>query len=162
MAAYDLTTIIKIYQGSDGRATGALYAELGKLGQAGIVAVNLFRATKCSERAKVYRGGGYKGAAYDRKAWSINNLCAALTKDAEALGIRWGWSVDAEMKVTGDPHYHVVYCDIPTGQISFHSDVRGEGPNYSGRWDGVRGHGPSRICNWIDRLFQEHADAPAR
>ena len=41
-----------IYHGSDGAATTAYYNELSKRGPIGLVAVNLFRASKCSARAK--------------------------------------------------------------------------------------------------------------
>jgi hypothetical protein len=43
-----------IYHGSNGALTVDLYARLEALGPAGIVAMNLFRAAKASERAKVY------------------------------------------------------------------------------------------------------------
>jgi hypothetical protein len=46
-----LDDLVRIYEGSDGKATIALYQQLSVLGPAGIVAVNLFRAQKCSARA---------------------------------------------------------------------------------------------------------------
>lgn len=48
---------ITVFEGSDGELTKTYYAELSKRGPIGEVAMNLFRAQKCSERAKVYRGG---------------------------------------------------------------------------------------------------------
>ena len=74
--------VISIYQGSNGEATKALYAQLESMGPHGVIAMNLFRACKCSERAKVYRGRGYRDEAYRRKQWSMDNLCEALTKHA--------------------------------------------------------------------------------
>ena len=73
----------EIYYGSDGESTKALYARLWKLGPVGVIAVNLFRACKCSERAKQYHGGirgkgSYRSMAYERKQWSI----AALQRQA--------------------------------------------------------------------------------
>src|ERR1700676_464322 len=62
----DLATILSIYAGSNGDATKALYASLEKRGPVGLIALNLFRACKASERAKIYRGRSYKGAAYDK------------------------------------------------------------------------------------------------
>jgi hypothetical protein len=145
-----LADVIRVYQGSNGDATQALYARLAALGPIGDVAVNLFRAQKSSERAKVYRGGGYRGKAYDRKQWSMDNLCAALTEHAPALGVTWGWGLDK-----GTPVYeHVLYVDLPTGQVSFHTATRGIGPNYPGEWDGVPGHSPDRILRWCGRLLE--------
>lgn len=146
----DLATILRVYLGSDGEATKALYAELERLGEIGVVAMNLFRACKASERAKVYRGRNYRGAAYDKKAWSMNNLCSSLSM---MDGITWGWGVDERAKSRNDPYQHVLYIDIPTGQVSFHTDVRGAGPDYEGQWDGVRQAGVDRICRWTARLF---------
>jgi hypothetical protein len=58
-----------------GEATKALYARLEACGVQGFLAVQLFRACKSSERAKVYRGGNRQGSyrrqAYDRKQWSL-------------------------------------------------------------------------------------------
>lgn len=69
--------IIRIYSGSDGAATRALYAQLEQLGPRGLLAVNLLRAQKCSERAKQYRGGNgngsYRDQAYRRKQWSMDS-----------------------------------------------------------------------------------------
>lgn len=147
----DLATIKAIYDGSDGEATKALYARLEAIGPAGVVALNVFRAQKCSSRAKGYRGRQYRNAAYDRKQWSMDNLCAALIVHAQALGIRWGWAFDAEQ-----PRYKIVlYIELPTGQVSFHSATRGEGPDYPGEWDGMLGAAPGRICQWIERLLRD-------
>ena len=51
-----------IYEGSNGDATRALYEHLQTLGPAGVIALNLFRAQKCSTRAKLYRGGNGRGS----------------------------------------------------------------------------------------------------
>jgi hypothetical protein len=105
-----LAEVIRIYQGSDGDATRALYTRLEALGIAGEIAVNVFRATKASERAKVYRGGGYRGMAYDRKQWAMANLCQALAGHAAEADIAWGWGEDP-----ATPAYsHVLYVDLPT------------------------------------------------
>lgn len=154
---YDIAAILQIYQGSNGEATTALYRTLESMGTAGTVATNLFRACKASERAKVYRGSSYRGAAYDKKQWSMNNLCATLVRDAEGLGIVWGWGVDDKARNRCDPHFHVLYIDLPTGQVSFHSGERGQGPDYVKAWDGVKGVSADRICRWTARLFQTEA-----
>jgi len=153
--------IWKIYEGSDGAATKALYDRLTALGPAGVVAVNAFRANKCSARAKKYRGGNSKGRyrdqAYETKQWSINNLAKVCQQHAEPLGLRWGWKVDQAER---GPHNQVFYLDLPTGQISFHTAPRGDGPNYPGEWDGVRGASPDRICRWVAKLLAD-AKVPA-
>lgn len=141
--------VYKIYEGSDGKATQALYDHLGTFGPVGIVAVNLFRASKCSARAKVYRGRGYRDAAYGRKEWSIKNLCQTLKENAEPLGIGYGWKIDPKQ----DLHKWVFYVDIPTGQVSFHTDRRGDGPDYAGDWDGALGLSAQRIVVWTQRII---------
>jgi hypothetical protein len=157
MTSLDRAAVYRIYLGSDGEATKALYAELETRGPAGGVAVNLFRACKASERAKVYRGGGYRGRAYDKKQWSMDNLCTALDARAAVLEITWGWAEDPEQPV----HRHVLYVDLPTGQVSLHTAARGAGPDYTAPWDGVRGQGADRICRWIGRLLSERAEVRA-
>jgi len=142
--------VMCIYSGSDGNATRDLYAHLKTFGATGEIAINLFRAQKCSERAKVYRGGGYRGAAFERKQWSIDNLCKALTEHAATLGFGWGWGLDDKT-----PHFpHVLYVELPTGQVSFHSPVRGLGPDYPRGWDGIPNQSVDRIVRWIGRVLE--------
>ncbi len=143
-----------IYHGSDGEATKLLYSQLSALGPLGVVAMNLFRACKCSERAKVYRGGirgqgSYRRMAYDRKQWSIGNLCTTLAEHAAGLGIVWGWKEDPATI----NYPWVLYLDLPTGQVSFHSQFRGTGPNYPCDWDGQRGASPQRVIDFCRRLW---------
>jgi hypothetical protein len=135
-----------IYKGSDGEATKRLYAALDACGPLGQLATALFRAQKCSERAKVYRGGGYRGKAYDRKSWSMGIVCALLTEHGEALGIKWGWKQDGRV-VFGERPSWVLYVDTPEGQISFHSPNRGSGPEYAGEWDGRVGASVQRVID---------------
>jgi hypothetical protein len=142
----------EVYLGSDGEVTKRFYAELEKFGPLGLVAMNLFRARKCSERAKKYRGGNahgrFKAQAYERKQWSMGLLCEVLAQHGEALGFRWGWREDPRQ------HYvpWVLYVDIPQGQVSFHSPARGGGPDYTRPWDGQIDASPDRIiwfCNAV-------------
>lgn len=144
--------VLAIYEGSDGEATKRLYQRLEALGPVGHVAVNLFRAHKSSARAKVYRGGGYRGLAYERKGWAMDNLVAILAEQAAELGIRWGWGEDAAQEY----HRWVLYVDVPTGQVSFHTERRGGGPDYPAAWDGERNTGATRICRWISQLLEPH------
>jgi hypothetical protein len=146
----DIGDVLRIYRGSDGDATAALYRDLEALGPVGAVAVNLFRACKASERAKTYRRD-FSREAYGRKQWAMDNLCNALTEHAAVIGDRWGWGVDDKQPV----HRHVLYIDLPTGQVSFHSAVRGRGPDYAGAWDGRPAQSADRICRWLGRLFAD-------
>lgn len=149
---YDLDAVLAVYAGSSGDDTKALYAALEKLGVPGVVAMNLFRACKASERAKEYRGR-YKRAAYEKKQWSIDNLCTALLA-RPVEGISFGWAIDERMRASGAPHFNVLYVDTWFGQISFHSDTRGAGPDYGGQWDGMKGVATGRVCRLVAVLFQ--------
>lgn len=151
----NLIDVLKVYEGSKGDDTLALYARLNQLGAVGQVAVNLFRAQKSSSRAKVYRGGGYRGKAYDRKQWSMDNLTTILAEHAEACGIRWGWGEDSAQEF----HCWVLYVELPTGQVSFHTSTRGAGPDYSSEWDRIRDASAGRICRWISDLLTEKVEA---
>lgn len=144
--------VMVIYEGSNGDATKAMYNDLQALGPVGIIAMNLFRAQKCSARAKLYRRGGYKGLAYDRKSWSLGLLCEALAQYSN-LGITWGWGTDDALKARGEENYHVLYLDLPTGQVSFHNGSRKAGPDYSGKWDGVPRASPERVCRFVADVF---------
>ncbi len=161
-----LAGVIEVYNGSNGEATKALYETMSANGPAGVIATNVFRAVKCSARAKVYRGGNghgsYRDQAYERKQWSIRNLCEALRMDASlVLSGGWGWGIDEQLRAEGSPHYHVLYVDLPTGQVSFHTDQRESGPDYGKPWDGVRGKGPERVCRWCADILEGWAHWPA-
>lgn len=156
MNAAAFSAVTNVYNGSDGDATKALYSRLERFGPAGTIAVNLLRANKNSERAKKYRGGirgqgSYRGMAYERKSWAMSELAKALTQHGQACGIIWGWGIDHAQ----DYHNIVLYVDLPTGQVSFHTDRRGAGPDYPGKWDGVRGVSPQRVCAYAARILSE-------
>lgn len=142
-----LIDVMETYDGSDAERTRGLYAELEALGPTGVVAMNLFRAQKASERAKAYRGRGHKGAAYDKKQWSMSNLCDVLS--AHDVGLQWGWGLDPVQAV----HRNVLYVNLPTGQVSFHSEWRSRGPDYPGLWDGKREASADRIVRWVTLLL---------
>ena len=149
--------VAAVYNGSNGDLTLDLYRRLNALGPIGNIAVNVFRAQKASERAKVYRGGtggqSYRSMAYEKKRWSMTTLCEALTKHS-ALGIRWGWAVDPNQEV----HRHILYVDLPTGQVSWHTDQRAAGPDYPGEWDRAVGSAPNRICAWVAQFLEGETD----
>lgn len=159
-----MVRVAEAYNGSNGDVTLALFADLQALPRpGGAIAVNLFRAHKGSARAKKYRGGvrgrgSYKKMAYGKKGWAMDNLCKILATDAESCGIaRWGWARDEKREY----HADVLYIDLPTGQVSFHTEGRGEGPNYPGQWDGVKNAGAGRIIRWIAMLLAPPTPAEA-
>lgn len=145
-----LTTI---YFGSDADATRMLYTALASHGPIGEIGLNLFRAHKASARAKGYRGGNgkrsYREMAYDRKNWSMGQLAEILASNAADLGLVWGWGEDLGQTW----HSVVLFVEIPTGQVSFHTNLRGPGPTYEKGWDGTRGAGVERICGWCARIL---------
>lgn len=149
-----LTEITAVYTGSDGEATRALYAKLEAIGPSGAIAMNLFRACKASARAKVY-SRRFRGSAYDKKQWSMDNLCRVLLADDQT--IVWGWGRDE--KTVG--FENVLYVDLPEGQVSFHTDRRGDGPDYPGEWDGVRDRSAARICRFCADLITGFEQRPA-
>lgn len=144
-----------IYYASDGQATTQLYKRLERLGPKGIVALNLFRAQKASARAKVYRGGrngeSFKSMAYSRKRWSIENLCKALLEHGKSIGVRFGWGKDKDEAYAS----WVFFVDLPTGQVSFHSPDKFEGPTYDKDWDGVKGASISRIVAYCESVLND-------
>lgn len=150
-----LSHVMTVYCGSDADATRALYERLGKLGSQGLIAVNLLRAQKSSSRAKIYRGGGFRGKAYDKKQWAMGQLCDELARlGALEHGLTWGWQQDPRAPV----YKWVLYIDLPNGQVSFHSPTRGDGPDYLRSWDGVPQASAARICTFAATLLHQHEE----
>jgi hypothetical protein len=137
-----------IFNQQNGDVTKAYYAEMNARGLPGQLAVALFRAQKRSTAAKRYKGRKFTAAAYDVKNWSLSEVCRVLTTmQAFESAPRWGWKRDPRT-----PGYEwVLYCDLPTGQCSFHSASRLSGPDYTGEWDGM-GMSRERICRYCDMV----------
>jgi hypothetical protein len=121
-----------VYCGSNGVATRAYYRFLGSTGLPGRIAAQLMRCQKASSRAKQYRGGttmaSYRDLAYARKGECLKALCALLSEQEE---VAWGWNEDPETEIAP----HVLYVELPTGQVSFHSDQAFSDKRYAGEWD---------------------------
>jgi hypothetical protein len=130
---------------------------LESLGPAGLIAAFAFRVQQASDEAKdhiEHRFNAQTGAEYGRAAsrdaygsknWAMQRLYFALVDYADQLGITWGWRSDPKTP----SHPHVLYIDLPTGQVSFHAEHRGHGPDYPAEWDGtydIR----DRIQRWVD------------
>lgn len=143
--------VIIAFEGSDASQTRSLYDDLETIVPQGILAANLLRAQKASSRAKVYRGGGYRSVAYDRKQWAIGQVAMILKAHPE-LGIEWGWKPDPTSYVPW-----VFYVELPTGQVSFHTHQRGEGPDFGKEWDGVKNVSPSRIISFAALVLARQA-----
>jgi hypothetical protein len=93
--------------------------------------------------------------AYGKKQWSMDKLCSVLFDHSKALGINWGWKRDDN---AGGFHDWVLYVDLPTGQVSYHTSARGMGPDYSGEWDGVRGESNERLIKWVDTIVSPRCE----
>jgi hypothetical protein len=153
---------LEVYAGSDGEVTKRYYSLLALSGTIGSIGMNLFRAQKASARAKVYRGGirgkgSYRQMAYDRKGWSMEQLCKVLVLHAEEFGIRFGWKRDP--KIQFGPNW-VLYVDLPEGQVSFHSPARYDGPDYPAEWDGIKDASVTRILAFCNRIVRERLECP--
>lgn len=151
-----------VYIQMDGTVTKRYYTALQQIGGiAGVLAVNLFRAQKCSARAKTYRKRAHTTESYARKEWSMANLCDVLAKHGNALGIRYGWKEDPNV-IFEDQASFVLYVDLPTGQVSFHNPRRGNGPDYPGMWDQSK-RSQERIIEFCDQVYSRewptHAEA---
>lgn len=139
---------LQVYTGLDGELTKAFYRELEAIGVLGFIAMNLFRAQKASERAKQYTRK-YRGLAYNKKGWSLEQLARALDQHSLALNLCWGWGKDE----TQTYNQWVLYVELPTGQISFHSPARYLGPDYPNQWDGIRGVSAQRIVQFCQSVY---------
>ncbi len=146
----NLADIFTVYTASNSEATVRLYGLLADRGPAGALAVNLLRACKKSERAKGYRGRQHRVSSYDGKQWAMDEICATLVKHPRLVHA-WGWGVDEKQEY----HRHVLYVDLPQGQVSFHAHARGVGPDYSGTWDGRVGMSGQRACSFAASLLRE-------
>ncbi len=157
-----IAAVRKIYDGSNGDWTKELYRLLEAKGPMGVIALNVFRACKTSERAKVYRGrnqnGRFRDQSYDRKQFSLYNLCEMLNRlHPQAMDFRWGWAKDQS-----EPYAPwIIYVELPTGQVSFHSPARGMGPLFTGKWDEAKGTAPDRICRWCAMVLLDETLVPA-
>jgi hypothetical protein len=145
----------QIYSASDAQKTNEYYSVLFSKGALGELAVYLLRAQKNSARAKEYRGGvlgqgKFSNMAYRRKDYSLEKICSLLKDYAGDLKIRYGWKPDPTVPLRGQMSW-VLYVDLPTGQVSFHSADRYEGPAYEGIWDG-KFESPRRIHKFCDAV----------
>lgn len=145
----------QVFDGSEAAQTRKYLSELAAKGCEGAVAAMLFRAQKASTRAKQYRGGqtgrdgiyrSNRDLAYKNKGQALEKLCDVLMTSWPVQ--KWGWGSDN----TTVEAPHVLYVDISTGQVSFHSAERFAGPDYRGKWDGIRGVSVDRVIDFCDQI----------
>jgi len=77
----------------------------------------------------------------------MEKLAALLSHSA----LKWGWG---ENELAFVPF--VLYADLPTGQVSFHSYERFSGPAYDGSWDGSH-QSETRILDWCEAILTSSA-----
>ena len=150
--------VLRAYQGSDGTLTRRVTQALRGQGPSGELASWLFTAQKASERAKLYGGTKWRGVAYKRKAWALSKLCTFLQEHPDLavdgeVPLVWGWGRDALNRRVP----FVLYLDLPTGQVSFHSTARYSGPDYDGQWDRVPQASPGRVVSFAASLLRQSA-----
>lgn len=147
------------YTTKDGTAVLEFTIELAKRGPMGAIGCALFRAYNNSSRAKRKRRGGRE--RYSNKNDSLKSLCTSLLSFEHYHGFEWGWGVDRA--TTG--YENVLYIDLVLpegpGQVSFHSGVRYDGPDYDKPWDGkpITGERIAAYCDWL--IEQSPADMVA-
>lgn len=146
----------EVYDGSNGAATRWLCAEFEQNGHIGRIAAALFNAQKTSSRAREYQGGiecpggltiPFTEIAYRRKAVIVERLADLLARDD--CGMVWGWSVNPRQPIA----QHVLYIDLPQGQVSFHSVRRFIGRDYPGAWDGMNAN-EDRIIQFCETVWR--------
>ena len=150
-----------VFNQSDGEVTKAYYASMNKKGIEGQLAVALFRAQKRSTAAKKYRRGAWRRDAYSVKNWSLSEVCRVLSAmQAFEMASEWGWKKDPNT-----PKFEwVLYCELPQGQCSFHSENRLNGPDFKGDWKPIPTSEQSILafCDsiWDGKLEDIHQQAP--
>jgi hypothetical protein len=150
----------EVYYGSNGGKTRSYLCKLEKKGELGRIAAQLFRTQKASTRAKQYHGGirrsggfftSYRNLSYAKKGETMSFLCCLLEDNNCNIG--WGWGRDEEQRFAKD----VLYVDLPMGQVSFHSDERFHGPDYTKEWD--REHmSEERILELCNRVMNSEKE----
>lgn len=121
-----------------------------------------------------FRAGAYGEHNYrtsrDARERDYSEKEEHLTKACELLAtgqfdVPWGWGLDTLPRTVRSDDYDywhygplptktmaVLYVQLPTGQVSFHSAHVGRGPKYRDGWDGEQGMSLLRITKAIDEL----------
>jgi hypothetical protein len=153
-------TVRECYRGSDGKKTMALFDRLHFSGENGELAILLFRAIKASSRAKVYRGKSdtgesYRSLAYNKKGDTLKQLAEFLDNAGCGSSV-FGWKIDEHAE---HQNRWVFYVELSTGQVSFHSPTRHQGPTFDGSWD-RSGESEERIIRFCEEVLEEGLSWP--
>ncbi len=140
-----------VFNKRDGNATVALCVELSKRGLLSAAAVCLYQAQYSSARAKTYRRRS-KGYSYERKNTALMRMPRWLSR----ADIHYGWGYDA----TSKNYEHVLYVELATGQCSFHSSERGDGPEFKGSWN-LEVDSMTSVFRFCDQVLSLNMDSPA-
>lgn len=140
-----------VFKQRDGEATVTLCIELSKRGLLGAAAVCLYQAQYSSARAKTYRRRS-KGYSYERK----NIALMRMPRWLERSSIEYGWGFDA----TSKNYENVLYVELATGQCSFHSSERGDGPEFKGRWN-PEVDSMTSVFRFCDQVLSLEMESPA-
>lgn len=140
-----------VFRKRDGNLTVSLCVELAKRGLLGAAAVCLYQAQYSSARAKTYRRSS-KRVSYERKNIALMRMPRWLSR----ADIAYGWGYDA----TSKNYEHVLYVELATGQCSFHSSERGDGPEFSGKWDS-QGNSLTSVFAFCDSVLSLQMESPA-
>jgi hypothetical protein len=134
--------------------------QLTACGPLGQVAAELVRIQKAGTQAGVYRGtaasgNSFRELALRRKREHLLKLVGLLGSMRPAPS--WGWANDPLQ-----PQARWVLClDLPTGQVSFHSSERFEGPDYTRRRESDVSPREHRILAFCDALLSGTLPAAA-
>jgi len=131
-SAYWVDEICQTIKAAKAARTAKLYKRIGQCGTVGPIAEILLRVQISSEKGKKYRGDS-SGFSYAKKSECMAGLCAVL-KDQQQID--YGWGIDRKCDAE-----HVLYVDLPNGQVSFHCFDRIGGPDYPKQWDGAHASG---------------------
>ena len=103
-------------------------------------------------------GSRYRWANYHRSRQAReNDYAEKRAAVAEAVGLAKEAGINFGWQRNGSLIPWVVYFDLPTGQVSFHVENRGDGPDYDKPWDGVQNASGDRITAAITELVYDVA-----
>ena len=147
------------YHESDASRTKRLLRALTATGQLGRIASDLFRAQKSSARARSIEAVSTGDPRIPSWPTGARARCWPL------FAKRWSrmprvWSGAGARTLPGIFARWVLYVELPTGQVSFHSPDRLDGPVYPGAWDGMRDASAGRILRLCDQILKNRPIDP--
>lgn len=150
--------VAQAFYGSNPGRTRSVLSRLAKCGPPGLLAAACFRAQKASKTGKRRYGRytrEYSGYAYARKRDQLQAV-ASILAGHPSLGLVWGWGDDDGNNCAP----HVLYVDLPVGQVSWHAEFRGA-QEYPGEWDGQH-RSEQRIIRYCEMTLVDVPEIPRR